>query len=47
LKGCNKTPSLRMEICRLYSEDLDTAVGLISMQIDRIQQKGLKDYLTA
>lgn len=47
LKGCDKTPSLRMEICRLYSEDLDTAVGLISMQIDRIQQKGLKDYLTA
>jgi hypothetical protein len=47
LDCCAKTLSLKLEICRLYSEDLDTVVGLISMQIERIQQKGLKDYLTA
>jgi hypothetical protein len=39
LKSCDSVRSL--EICRLYSEDLDTAIGLISMQIDRIKTRDL------
>ncbi len=30
--------SLRVEICRLYSDDLDTAVGLLSMQIESVRK---------
>ena len=33
--------SLRVDVCRLYSDDLDTAVGLLSMQIERLRKINL------
>ena len=39
LKQCDS--ALRGDICRLYSEDLDTAVGLLSMQIERVRERNL------
>jgi hypothetical protein len=39
LEHCGE--SLRVDLCRLYSDDLDTAVGLLSMQINLVHAKAL------
>jgi len=39
LEHCGE--SLRVDVCRLYSDDLDTAVGLLSMQIERLRRVNL------
>jgi hypothetical protein len=39
---CGDCLLLKADICRLYSEELDTAVGLISQQLEAIRCEGLQ-----